>query len=151
MKMSELILFLGLIAVAAADRLPDCFAQEGDTPLLIKRDVYLLAGLIEGEAGNQPLDCKVGVGAVVLNRLDALSFPNTLPGVIYQPGAFGSVSRGGLSVQPSSESIQAARLAFSGIDPSDGSLKYWDPRATLKSRGWRPIVVQILGRYFFGY
>ena len=37
---------------------------------------------------------KLRFGAVILNRVDSPDFPNTLAGVIYQPGAFEPVSNG---------------------------------------------------------
>ena len=45
-------------------------------------DVYLLARLISAEARGEPYIGQVAVGAVVLNRIDHPSFPNSLSGVI---------------------------------------------------------------------
>ena len=42
----------------------------------------LLASLIFCEAGNQPYEGQVAVGAVVMNRIKSSSFPNTLSGVV---------------------------------------------------------------------
>src|SRR5690606_14794420 len=52
------------------------------------RDLNLLARLIHGEARGEPYIGQVAVGAVVLNRVRDPRFPNTIAGVIYQPGAF---------------------------------------------------------------
>lgn len=48
----------------------------------------LLAALIQCEAGNQPYDGQLAVGAVVINRLKSGAYPNTLEGVIYASGQF---------------------------------------------------------------
>ena len=48
----------------------------------------LLARLISAEARGEPYEGQVAVGAVVLNRVEHPSFPNSISGVIYQPGAF---------------------------------------------------------------
>ena len=49
----------------------------------------LLAALIYCEAGNQPYEGQVAVGAVVMNRVRSGSYPNTISEVIYQSGQFG--------------------------------------------------------------
>lgn len=51
-------------------------------------DVNLLASIISAEARGEPYEGQVAVGAVIMNRIAHPSFPNTLSGVIYQPGAF---------------------------------------------------------------
>ena len=48
----------------------------------------LLARLISAEARGEPYEGQVAVGAVVLNRVEHPSFPNSVAEVIYQPGAF---------------------------------------------------------------
>ncbi|MBQ0042106.1 MAG: cell wall hydrolase [Lachnospiraceae bacterium] len=59
-----------------------------------ENDRYLLANLIYCEAGNQPYEGKVAVGAVVINRLLSSVFPNTITGVIYQKNQFSPVRSG---------------------------------------------------------
>lgn len=51
---------------------------------LSERDEYLLAKLIQCEAGNQPIEAKEAVVMVVLNRVDDIRFPNTIEEVIRQ-------------------------------------------------------------------
>ena len=51
-------------------------------------DEYLLARLISAEARGEPYTGQVAVGAVVLNRVNHPSFPNSISGVIYQSDAF---------------------------------------------------------------
>ena len=51
-------------------------------------DYELLARLISAEARGESYLGQVAVGAVVLNRMEHPSFPDTLAGVVYQNGAF---------------------------------------------------------------
>ena len=53
---------------------------------------------------------KVAVGAVVINRTRDSKFPNTIAGVIYQPGAFDAVYDGQINLAPDASSINAARM-----------------------------------------
>ena len=61
-------------------------------------DRYLLANLIYCEAGGEPYEGQVAVGAVVINRVLSSVFPNTVSGVIYQSGQFEPVSTGRLAL-----------------------------------------------------
>ena len=57
-------------------------------------DVAMLAALIECEAGGESYTGMVAVGAVVVNRVNSGSFPNSVSGVIYQGGQFTPVATG---------------------------------------------------------
>ena len=57
-------------------------------------DLYLLAKTIYAEGRGEPYTGQVAIGAVILNRVKSSSFPNTVAGVVYQPGAFTAVSDG---------------------------------------------------------
>ena len=61
-------------------------------------DKQLLARAVNGEARGEPYEGQVAVAAVILNRVRHSSFPNTIAGVIYQPGAFTAVSDGQINV-----------------------------------------------------
>lgn len=65
-----------------------------------------------------PTRDKLPLGAVVLNRVDHPSFPNSIAGVIYQNGAFTAIVDGQFDEPISSQSYQAARDALNGWDPS---------------------------------
>jgi N-acetylmuramoyl-L-alanine amidase len=107
-------------------------------------NLYLLARLVHGEARGEPYRGKVAVAAVVLNRVKSASFPNTVAGVIYQSGAFDAVSDGQINLQPDNESINAARDAMNGWDPTNGCLYYYNPRtATSKWMLSRPVLLRI--------
>ena len=112
-------------------------------------DLYLLARLISAEARGEPYIGQVAVGAVVLNRVDHPSFPNTISGVIYQPGAFSCLDDGQFD-QPISESAyRAAQEALDGSDPSAGAIYYFNPVTATSAWIWsRPLIVQI-GKHRF--
>lgn len=112
-------------------------------------DVYLLARCIYGEARGESYKGQVAVGAVILNRVDSASFPNSIAGVIYQPGAFSVVSDGQINLSPDSTAVKAARDAMNGWDPTSGCLYYYNPAKT--SNRWirsRPVVTTIGSHVF---
>ncbi len=112
-------------------------------------NVYLLARAINGEARGEPYTGQVAVGAVIMNRVRHASFPNTIAGVIYQPGAFTAVSDGQIHAQMSESCIKAARDALNGWDPVGGAIYYYNPKtATNKWIRTRPVVMTI-GKHVF--
>lgn len=112
-------------------------------------DVNLLARLVHGEARGEPYEGKVAVAAVVLNRTADSRFPKTIAGVIYQPGAFDAVYDGQINLDPDQSSINAARDALNGWDPSYGCIYYYNPATATSSWIWsRPIILSI-GKHNF--
>lgn len=112
-------------------------------------DVYLLARLISAEARGEPYTGQVAVGAVVLNRVKHPSFPNTLSGVIYQPGAFSCMNDGQWNAAISDTCYSAARDALNGWDPSGGAIYYFNPATATSKWIWsRPLIVTI-GKHRF--
>lgn len=112
-------------------------------------DIYLLAKVIAAEARGESYTGQVAVGAVVLNRVDSSSFPDTVSGVVYQKGAFSAVTDSNWSVSPTTESQKAARDAINGWDPTGGALYYYNPAKT--SNKWirtRPVITTI-GKHVF--
>ncbi|HEY8391341.1 MAG TPA: cell wall hydrolase [Capillibacterium sp.] len=97
------------------------------TPKNVDADLYLLAKLIQAEAGGEPYEGKVAVGAVVMNRVKSPQFPNTIYDVIYQPGQFSCLPKLP-TTEPDAQAIQAAREAMAGRDPSRGALYYYNPK-----------------------
>lgn len=71
-------------------------------------DRYLLANLIYCEAGNQPYEGQVAVGAVVINRVLSSVYPNTVSSVIYQYKQFAPVLDGHLSLALAANKATAA-------------------------------------------
>lgn len=112
-------------------------------------NLYILAQLISGEARGEPYIGQVAVGAVVLNRVEHPSFPNTIPGVVFQPGAFTAVLDGQMFRQPNSTAIRAAVDALSGWDPTGGALYYYNPRRTTNNWIWSRPVIKVIGKHRF--
>ena len=113
------------------------------------RDVQLLAQAINGEARGESYTGQVAVGAVILNRVRHSSFPNTIAGVIYQPGAFTAVSDGQINLSPQTSCYNAARDALNGWDPTGGAIYYYNPvTATNQWIRSRPIIITI-GKHVF--
>lgn len=90
----------------------------------------LLASIIFCEAGNQPYEGQVAVGAVVMNRVKSGVFPGTIEEVVYQSGQFVPAFTGWLDQVRSSggytvSAMQAATDAISGANPV-GECLYFD-------------------------
>ena len=112
-------------------------------------DVNLLARLISAEARGEPYYGQVAVGAVVLNRMKHPSFPNTMSGVIYQPGAFSCLADGQFNQPVADSAYRAARDALNGWDPSGGAIYYFNPSTATSKWIWsRPLLVTI-GKHRF--
>lgn len=71
-------------------------------------DRYLLANLIYCEAGGEPFDGKLAVGAVVINRVLSSRYPGTVSGVIYQNAQFSPVGSGRLALALAEDWANAA-------------------------------------------
>lgn len=112
-------------------------------------DIYLLAKVIAAEARGESYTGQVAVGAVVLNRVQHSSFPDSISGVVYQAGAFSAVRDSNWNVAPDDTAKKAARDAINGWDPTGGAIYYYNPAKT--SNKWirsRPVVTTI-GRHVF--
>ncbi len=114
--------------------------------------LYWLSHIINAEAGNQPLDGKIAVGNVVLNRVANPRFPNTVYEVIFQRGQFTPVSNGSINLTPNAESVIAAKLCLDGANTVGNALYFLNPRVSGNS--WaartRPYVATIGAHAFYG-
>lgn len=90
-------------------------------------EMEILASIINAEARGESYKGKVAVGSVIINRVYHPSFPNTIKEVVYQNGQFTPVENGMINLSPSSDSFKAAYDAVSGMDPSQGSLYFYNP------------------------
>lgn len=112
-------------------------------------DEALLARVISAEAKGESYTGQVAVGAVVLNRVEHPSFPQTVAGVVYQPGAFSSVDDGQINNPVSETSKRAAKDALNGWDPSGGAIYFYNPvKSTSKWIFSRPTITTI-GNHIF--
>ena len=113
------------------------------------QDFDLLVRIISAEARGEPYSGQVAVGAVVLNRIEHPSFPDTLSGVIYQKGAFSCLDDGQFYEPIADSCYSAARDAINGLDPSGGAIYYYNPiTATNKWIQSRKIITTI-GKHRF--
>lgn len=71
-------------------------------------DRKLLANIIYCEAGSEPYEGKLAVGAVVINRVLSSKFPDTVVGVVYQNGQFSPARSGRLELALASDKATAA-------------------------------------------
>lgn len=112
-------------------------------------DLNLLTRIVYAEARGEIYTGQVAIAAVVLNRVKNSSFPNTVSGVIYQPGAFTAVSDGQINLTPDSTARKAAQDALNGWDPTYGSIYYFNPNTATNAWIWsRPYVITI-GKHRF--
>ena len=89
-KLEEEIRLSKLAAMSKWRDISEVSFEEGDR--------YLLANLIYCEAGNQPYEGQLAVGAVVINRVLSSVYPDTVVGVIYQNRQFSPVASGRLAL-----------------------------------------------------
>lgn len=112
-------------------------------------DLELLARCVSAEARGEPYQGQVAVAAVILNRVDSASFPGSIAGVVYQPGAFSSVNDGQINMEPTASARNAAQEALNGFDPSYGSIYFYNPaKSTSKWIFSRPTVITIGSHVF---
>lgn len=112
-------------------------------------ELSLLARLVNGEARGEPYIGQVAVAAVVLNRVRSDKFPDTVSGVIFQPGAFDAVWDGQFDMEPTSSCIRAARDALNGWDPTGGCTFYYNPSTATNEWIWSRQVQLTIGRHAF--
>ena len=124
-------------------------SQTGSSGGNASGDVALLAKVISAEARGEPYDGQVAVGAVILNRIAHPSFPNTLAGVVYEPGAFTCMVDGQIDQPIASSAYQAARDALNGADPSGGAIYYFNPVTATSAWIWSRPLLTVIGKHRF--
>lgn len=138
----------GIVGAKTEKALGVTLSQSGSTSLS-STELNLLARCVYSEARGEPYTGQVAVAAVVLNRVRSSSFPNTVPGVIYQPGAFTAVSDGQINLTPNETAYKAARDALNGWDPTNGCLYYYNPATATSKWIWSLKVELTIGRHSF--
>ncbi len=124
-------------------------SSSGSSGGFSSNEIYLLAKVIEAEARGESYTGQVAVGAVILNRVDHSSFPDSISGVVYQSGAFDCVYDSNWAVEPSSTSRKAAQDAINGWDPTGGAIYYYNPAKTSNQWIRSRTVVSVIGRHYF--
>lgn len=114
-----------------------------------QNDIKLMANAVHGEARGEPYVGQVAVAAVILNRVDHASFPNSVSGVIFEPRAFTAVADGQIWLTPNEQAKKAVLDAINGWDPTGNSIYYFNPDTATSGWIWsRPQVKQI-GKHIF--
>ena len=101
-----------------------------------EQDLYWLSRLINAEAGNQPLDGKIGVGNVVLNRVADPTCPKSIYGVIFDSKygvQFSVTQNGGIYEEPNEESVIAAKICLEGYNIVGDSIYFVNPDVGVSS------------------
>lgn len=114
-----------------------------------QNDIQLMANAVYGEARGEPYIGQVAVAAVILNRVNSPTFPNTVSGVIFEPGAFTAVADGQIWLTPNEGAKKAVMDAINGWDPTEEAMYYFNPNTATSAWIWgRPQIKQI-GKHIF--
>ena len=111
--------------------------------------INLLARVVNGEARGESYEGQVAIAAVVLNRVKHSSFPNSIAGVIYQPGAFTAVSDGQINQSVYSSCYNAARDALNGWAPTGGAIYYYNPSTATNQWIRSRKIIKTIGKHVF--
>lgn len=141
----------GLAATGIADNatLKRLGITIGSLPSATEANIDLLARIISAEGRGEPYIGQVAIGAVICNRIEHPSFPDTLAGVIYQNGAFDAIYDGQFNEPVAESAYSAARDALSGWDPSGGAIYYYNPSKTSNSFIYSRPVIKVIGNHRF--
>ncbi|MEW4283896.1 spore cortex-lytic enzyme [Priestia koreensis] len=114
-----------------------------------QNDIKLISNAVYGESRGEPYVGQVAVAAVILNRMDSANFPDTVAGVIFEPGAFTAVADGQIWLEPNQQAEKAVIDAINGWDPTGDALYYFNPNTATSAWIWsRPQIKQI-GKHIF--
>ena len=116
-------------AAAAAAALEAKKAAERQLIMENANEFIVLAALIQCEAGGEPYEGQLAVGAVVMNRVRSTAYPNTIKEVIYQRKQFSPATSSKMNkliltgnIQQSCQ--QAALEAMSGLTNVGDALNF---------------------------
>ncbi|NYE04830.1 N-acetylmuramoyl-L-alanine amidase [Bacillus niacini] len=112
-------------------------------------DIQLMANAVYGESRGEPYTGQVAVAAVILNRVNSASFPNTVSGVIFEPGAFTAVADGQIWLTPNETAKKAVLDAINGIDPTGNALYYFNPATATSKWIWSRPQIKRIGKHIF--
>ena len=121
----------------------------GTVPAATDANVWLLARMISAEGRGESYVGQVAIGAVICNRIEHPSFPDTLAGVIYQNGAFTAISDGPFNEPVADSALSAARDALAGWDPTGGAVYYYNPKKTNDRFIYSRPVLTVIGEHRF--
>lgn len=114
-----------------------------------QNDIQLLANAVYGEARGEPYIGQVAIAAVILNRLDSPTFPDTVSGVIFEPLAFTAVADGQIWLTPNEQAKKAVIDAINGWDPTSGATYYFNPATATSKWIWGRPQIKRIGKHIF--
>lgn len=112
-------------------------------------DIKLISNAVYGEARGESYEGQVAIAAVILNRIESTSFPNSVSGVIFQPGAFTSVADGQIYLEPNNTAKKAVVDAINGYDPSGNAIYYFNPATATNKWIWGRPQIKRIGKHIF--
>jgi N-acetylmuramoyl-L-alanine amidase len=124
----------------SAANIPSGFSQN---------DIQLMANAVYGEARGEPYTGQVAVAAVILNRVQSATFPNTVSGVIFEPRAFTAVADGQIWLTPNETAKKAVMDAMNGWDPTGSALYYFNPDTATSGWIWSRPQIKKIGKHIF--
>ncbi|MGM8213990.1 spore cortex-lytic enzyme [Bacillaceae bacterium W0354] len=114
-----------------------------------QNDIQLLAQAVYSEARGEPYEGKVAIAAVILNRLDSPTFPDSIASIIFEPLAFTAVADGQFYMSPDDSARRAVMDAINGWDPSGGATYYFNPDTATSSWIWSRPQIKRIGKHIF--
>lgn len=116
-----------------------------------EKDLFWLSRVIYAESGNQPLDGKIAVGNVIMNRVKSPMFPSTVESVLAQKNQFTTYRSGQLAKRtPNASSVAAAKLVLDGavVEKTRNAL-YFDSTPNSWAARNRTCIAVIGGHRFY--
>jgi N-acetylmuramoyl-L-alanine amidase len=126
--------------VKPAKNVPDGYSEN---------DLSLMSNAVYGEARGEPYIGQVAVAAVIINRVESASFPNTVSGVIFEPRAFTAVADGQIYLTPNKQARKAVMDALNGWDPTGEALYYFNPDTATSGWIWTRPQIKKIGKHIF--
>lgn len=112
-------------------------------------DIQLMANAVYGESRGEPYTGQVAVAAVILNRVQSASFPDTVSGVIFEPRAFTAVADGQIWLTPNESAKKAVLDAINGWDPTGNAIYYFNPDTATSGWIWGRPQIKRIGKHIF--
>ncbi|QDX93438.1 spore cortex-lytic enzyme [Brevibacillus laterosporus] len=112
-------------------------------------DLKIMAQAVYGEARGEPYIGQVAVAAVILNRTQSPSFPNSPAAVVFEPRAFTAVADGQIYLTPNDSARKAVQDALKGWDPSEGATYYFNPDTATSAWIWSRPQIKKIGKHIF--
>lgn len=137
----------GIVGIKTLEALG--IGKSSNNSTFTESEISLLARIISAESRGEPYEGQVAVGAVILNRIDHPSFPNTISGVIFQPLAFSCVNDGQINEPVSDTALKAAQDAINGWDPSGGAIYYYNPAKSTSKWIFSRTIICSIGKHKF--